>query len=219
MHKKKVLLNKPIYLGMSILDLSKTLMYDFNYNYIKPKYGENAKLLFTDTDSLMYEMKTKDFYKDISNDVEVKFDTSNYPKEHPSGIKTGVNKKVIGMMKDECGGEQIETFVGLRSKLYTYKTSKKESKRCKGIKKNVIDKEIVLKDYKNCLFSEEEQVRKMILIRHRNHELYTEEIKKIALSSEDDKRIIMANKIDTLSHGHYMENMIPIYENIFGFKP
>ena len=102
MHKRKIKLNKPIYLGMSILELSKTLMYDFHYNYIKPMYGENAELLFTDTDSLMYEIKTKDFYKDISSDVERMFDTSNYPKEHPSGIKTGVNKKVIGKMKDKC---------------------------------------------------------------------------------------------------------------------
>ena len=142
MHKKKIKLDKPIYLGMSILDLSKTLMYDFHYNYIKPKYGENSRLLFTDTDSLMYEIKTEDFYKDISPDVEKMFDTSNYPKEHESGIKTGLNKKVIGMMKDECGGKQIEEFVGLRAKLYSYKMceSGKVTKRCKGVKKNVIEK-------------------------------------------------------------------------------
>ena len=142
MHKKKIKLDKPIYLGMSILDLSKTLMYDFHYNYIKPKYGENSRLLFTDTDSLMYEIKTEDFYKDISPDVEKMFDTSNYPKEHESGIKTGLNKKVIGMMKDECGGKQIEEFVGLRAKLYFYKMceSGKVTKRCKGVKKNVIEK-------------------------------------------------------------------------------
>ena len=91
MFKKKVILNKPIYLGMSILDLSKTLMYDFHYKYIKKKYGEKVELLFADTDSLMYEIKTNDFYKDISEDIEKMFDTSNY----------GKNKKVIGMMKDE----------------------------------------------------------------------------------------------------------------------
>ena len=101
---------------MSILDLSKTLMYDFHYNYIKKKYGKNANLLFTDTDSLCYEIQTQDFYKDISADVHNKFDTSNFDKDHPSGIEVGVNKKVIGMMKDEAGGKQITEFVGLRSK-------------------------------------------------------------------------------------------------------
>ena len=224
MHKKKVKLDKPIYLGMSILDLSKTLMYDFHYNYIKPKYGENAQLLFTDTDSLMYEIRTGDFYKDISPDVEKMFDTSNYPKEHESGIKTGLNKKVIGMMKDECGGKQIEEFVGLRAKLYSYKIDEKDnapkvSKRCKGVKKNVIEKNITFQNYKDCLFNEEEQVRKINVIRHRNHDLYTESVEKIALSSKDDKRIILENKIDTLAYGNYMSDMIDTYENIFGFKP
>ena len=116
MKKTTIQLNKPIYSGMSILDLSKTLMYDFHYNYIKKKYGKNANLLFTDTDSLCYEIQTQDFYKDISADVHNKFDTSNFDKDHPSGIEVGVNKKVIGMMKDEAGGKQITEFVGLRSK-------------------------------------------------------------------------------------------------------
>ena len=93
MGKTKLVFDKPIYVGMSILDISKTLMYEFHYNYIKKKYGENAMLLFTDTDSFGYEIKTEDFFKDISGDVEAKFDTSAYPKNHPSGIKTGVNKK------------------------------------------------------------------------------------------------------------------------------
>ena len=129
MQKNRILLNKPIYLGMSILDLSKTLMYDFHYNYIKKKYDKNAKLLFTDTDSLMYEIKTEDFYKDISADVEKMFDTSNYPKEHPSGIPTGKNKKVVGMMKDECGGKQIIEFVGLRPKLNAKRMKESEEKK------------------------------------------------------------------------------------------
>ena len=217
MHKKKIVLNKPIYLGMSILDLSKTFMYDFHYNYIKPKYDENVKLLFTDTDSLMYEIKTKDFYKDISNDIEKMFDTSNYEKNHP--LYYGKNKKVIGMMKDECGGKIIIEFVGLRSKLYSYKMKENEDKKCKGIKKNVIEKEIVFKDYKDCLFNEKEETRKMNLIRHRNHDLFSETNEKIALSSKDDKRIVFTNKIDTMAYGHYMENMIDTYENIFEFRP
>ncbi|CAB3999477.1 Hypothetical predicted protein, partial [Paramuricea clavata] len=111
MMKTSAKLNKPIYLGMSILDISKTLMYDFHYNYIKPKYGDDARLLFTDTDSLCYEIKTEDFFKDISEDVYERFDTSNLGKDHPSGIPTGVNKKVIGMMKLETGARQIEEFI------------------------------------------------------------------------------------------------------------
>ena len=153
MKRTKLKFNKPAYCGMAILDLPKTLMYDFRYNYIKLKFGENAKLSFTDTDSLCYETQTDDFFKDISKDVDQKFDTSNYPKDHKSGISTGKNKKVIGMMKDEAGGKIIEEFVGLRAKLYSYKMHEgKEEKKCKGIKKNVIRNRITHEDYKNCLF-------------------------------------------------------------------
>ena len=122
-HKKKTKLcfNKPLHLCMSILDLSKSLMYDFHYNYIKTKYGDNTKLLFTDTDSLVYEIKTKYFYKDIDPDIEKRFETSDYPNNHPSGIKTGHNSKVLGIFKDEAGGKQILEFVCLRAKLYSYK--------------------------------------------------------------------------------------------------
>ena len=101
MKKTKLYFNKPVYLGMSILDLSKSLIYDFHYNYIKSKYGDNAELLFTDRDSLAYAISTNDFYKDINLDLEKRFDTSNYPTNHPCGIKTGLNSKVLGMFKDE----------------------------------------------------------------------------------------------------------------------
>ena len=102
--RTKLKFNKPVYCGMTILDLSKTLIYDSHYNYIKPKYGEKAKLLFTDTDSLCYEIETEDFYKDIAPDIDQKFNTSNFEKDHISGIASAKNKKVIGMMKDEAGG-------------------------------------------------------------------------------------------------------------------
>ena len=132
MKRTKLVFNKPVYCGMAILDLSKTLMYKFHYNYILPKYGRNQKLLFTDTDSLCYEIETEDVFEDISKDVEDNFDTSNFPKDHPSGIPVGKNKKIPGMMKDEAGGKIIEEFVGLRAKLYSYKMFKgKEEKNAR----------------------------------------------------------------------------------------
>ena len=202
--KTSLTMNKPVYLGMCILDLSKTIMYDFHYKYIKPKYGEKAKLLFTDTDSLMYEIQTEDFYKDISGDVKDRFDTSDYPENHPSGIPTGINKKVLGMFKDEAAGKIIKEFVGLRAKLYSFiKEDGKEKKRCKGVKKQVVKSSITHEDYKTCLLTGKELLRKQNIIRSYDHEVYTEEVNKIALSSIDDKRYILDDGIHTLAWGHY----------------
>ena len=127
----------------NLWDKEKYIVHHENhYKYIKPKYGKKAKLLMTDTDSLCYEIETEDFYEDISNDVEKGFDTSNFPKDHASGIQ-GKNKKVPGMMKDETGGKIIEGFIGLRAKLYSYKMFEgKEEKKCKGIKKCVVKNKI-----------------------------------------------------------------------------
>ena len=122
MEKTTVRLNKPIQIGMTILDLSKTLMYRFHYDYVKPKWGNKAALLFTDTDSLCYEIQTDDFYEDIKDDAPEWFDTSNYEEDHPLFSKK--NKKQVGFMKDERGGSQILRFVGLRSKLYAYEVDR-----------------------------------------------------------------------------------------------
>ena len=204
MKKTSLTMNKPVYIGMCILDLSKTIMYEFHYNYIKPKYGDKARLLFADTDSLMYEIQTEDFYKDISGDVKDRFDTSDYPPNHPSGIPTGCNKKVLGMFKDEAGGKIIDEFVGLRTKLYSFKMHEgEETKKCKGVKKSVVKKSIAHEDYKTCLFTGKEQTRKMNVIRSYNHEVYTEEVNKVALCSNDDKRYILENQINTLAWGHH----------------
>ena len=204
MKKTSLTMNKPVYLGMSILDLSKTLMFDFHYKYIKPKYGNKAKLLFTDTDSFLYEIQTEDFYKDISGDVKDRFDTSDYPEGHPSGIPTGINKKVLGMFKDEAAGKNIKEFVGLRAKLYSYKMDEgKENKRCKGIKKAVVEKSIRHEDYKTCLETGKEQLRRQNIIRSYEHTLYTEEVNKVALSAADDKRYLLKDSFDTLAWGHY----------------
>ena len=203
MKKTSLLMNKPVYLGACILDLSKTIMYDFHYNYIKPMYGNKAKLLFTDTDSLMYEIETEDFYKDISKDVKDRFDTSDYPENHPSGIPTGINKKVLGKFKDEAGGKIIKEFVGLRAKLYSYKMFKgEEIKKCKGIKKQVVENSITHEDYKTCVETGKEQLRKQNILRSYEHEIYTEEVNKVALSAEDDKRYILSDGVHTLAWGH-----------------
>ena len=160
-------------------------MISTQYNYILPKYGGKQKLLFKDTDTLMYEIETEDFFKDIKDDVECRFDTSDFPADHPSGIERK-NKKVIGMMKDEATGKIIEEFVGLRGKLYSYKMhEEKEEKKCKGVKKSVVKKEISHQDYKDCLFSGAAKMRKMNVIRSHLHEIYTETINKKALTHED----------------------------------
>ena len=203
MKKTSLTMNKPTYLGMCILDLSKTIMYENHYNFIKKKYGDKAKLLFTDTDSLMYEIETEDFYKDISGDVKDRFDTSDYPHNHPLGIPTGCNKKMLGMFKDEAAGRIIEEFVGLRSKLYSFKMFEgEESRKCKGVKKSVVKKSITHEDYKTCLFTGKQQLRKMNVIRSYDHEIYTEEINKVALSTDEDKRYILEDGIHTLAWGH-----------------
>ena len=200
MKRTEVYFNKPIYVGQAILDLSKTLMFGFRYDYIRAKYDKEAELLFTDTDSLLYLIHTDDFYQDISCDIKRKFDTSDYPENHLSGIRIGVNKKVIGKFKDEVTGRQITHFVGLRPKLYSFKIEDdKTVQKCKGIKKNVIKHEITFEDYVKCLFSREKQMRAMNIIRSENHDIYSKSINKIALSNDDDKRKVMEDQIHTLA--------------------
>ena len=133
-----------------------------------------------------------------------RFDTSDYPPNHPSGIPIGCNKKVLGMFKDEVAGRCIEEFVGLRAILYSYKMLEdEENKRCKGVKKSVVKKDITHEDYKTCLFTGKEQLQKMNVIRSYNHEVYTEVVNKIALSPYDDKRHILEGLTDALALGHY----------------
>ena len=121
MKKAKVRMNEPIYLGLSILEISKILTDEFWYDYMKPKYGDNVKLCYMDSDSFIIHIKTEDFYKDIANDVEKRFDTSNYEVNRP--LLTGQNKKVIGLMKDELGGKIMIEFIPLRPKTYSYLTN------------------------------------------------------------------------------------------------
>ena len=198
--KETLTLNRPAYVGMCILDLSKTLMYDFHYNYIKDKYGDKAKLLFTDTDSLTYEIEAKDVYKDFWNDKD-KFNNSDYSESSTYFDKT--NKKVIGKFKDEAAGLPICEFVGLRSKMYSYiKDDQKGGKTAKGIKKNVIKKDITHENYKQTLFNNQQMYHKMKTIRSENHQLGSYKINKVSLSCFDDKRYISDDGITSYAYGH-----------------
>ena len=152
MKKTKVKMNKPIYLGLSILEISKTLMYEFWYDYMKPKYGNKGKLCYMDTGSFIRNIKTNDFHEDIASDIENKFDISNYEVNRP--LQTGKNKKVIGLMKDELGGKIITEFVTLRSKTYSFLTDDgKEDKKAKGTKKCVIKRMIKLMIIRNACWT------------------------------------------------------------------
>ena len=136
MKKVIVNMNKPIYLGQAILDISKTLMHKFWYDYIKPKYDDKARALYMDTDSFVVNIKTDDFYKDIVNDVDKWFDTSNYDKNDKRPFPIGKNKKVIGLFTDELGGKIMIEFCALRQKTYAYKLDDDiEFKKTKGKKK------------------------------------------------------------------------------------
>ena len=187
MRKVKVQMNKPIYLGLSILDISKITIYEFWYDYVKIKYEDKARLCYKDTDSFVVNIKTKDFYKDISQDVNKRFDTSNYTFDRP--LPTGINKKVIGLMKDELGGDIIMEFVALRPKAYSYITNNFiEMKKAKGTKKCVVNKMLRFEDYKKCLFDNGKVLKSQQRFKSENHEVYTENINKIALSCDDDKK-------------------------------
>ena len=207
MNKTKVKINKPIYLGLSILEISKLLMHEFWYDYMKPKYGDNIELCYMDTDSFIMNIKTEDFYKDIANDVEKRFDMSNYEVDRLLSI--GKNKKAIGLMKDELGGRVITEFVALRPKTYSYLTDDcKEDEKAKGTKKCVIKRMIKFNDYKNCLLKDEVILKSQQTFISKKHDVYTENINKIALSNNDDKRIVSSDKITSYPYGYKVKHAI-----------
>ena len=201
MNKTRVKMNKPIYLGLSILDISKILMSEFCYDYMKPKYGNDVKLCYMDTDSFIMNIKTEDFYKDIANDIEKRFDTSNYEVNRP--LPAGKNKKVIGLMKDELEGKIITELFTLRPKTYSYLTDDgKEDKKAKETKKCIIKRMIKFNDYKNYLVKDEVILKSQQRFISKKHDVYTENIDKIALSNNDDKRIVSSNKITSYPCGY-----------------
>ena len=202
--KVKIKMNKPLYLGLSILEISKTTMHEFWYDYMRRKYGDMVKLCYTDTDSLVMNIKTKGVYKDIAQDAQERFDTSNYSVDRP--LPKGKNRKVIGLMKDELGGGIITEFVALRPKTYSYTTDEFiEMKKAKGTKKCIIKKMLKFEDYKKCLFGNESMLKSQQRFKSENHEVYTENINKIALSSNDDKRIVALDRITSYPYGYYGE--------------
>ena len=193
-------MNKPIYVGQAVLDLSKVLMYQFHYEKMLPLFGvKSLKLMFTDTDSLLYHVTTPDLNAKlckIANDL----DTSNYPTDHP--LYSNENKKVVGKFKDECGGQKIAAFCGLRAKMYSIKMSnRKNTNRAKGVSRSVVRK-LTFDDYLHTLRTGGKIRRRSRKIRSYRHQLVTEALNKVALSAYDDKRYILDDGICTLAYGH-----------------
>jgi hypothetical protein len=202
LRKMVVKFNKPIYVGMCILDVSKTCLYEFHYEYMLPLYRDKCKIVYTDTDSLIYHLECDDVYETMKHNI-ARYDTSDYPADNAYGMPRA-NKKVPGLMKDENNGMVMTEFVGLRAKMYAVRVDgKKDTKKAKGVKNNVIARTITFDDYTRCLKDEIELTRRQACIRSKLHEIYTVSVKKIALSPYDDKRYIIPDKTETLPWGHW----------------
>ena len=174
MRKIKVKMNKPIYLGMSILDISKTVIHKFWYDYIKPKYQDKARLCYMDTESFIIYIKTEDFYKDISNNVEKWFDTSSYNENDKRPLPIGKSITIIGLFKDELGGKIMIEFVGRRAKTYAYlMVDDSEHKKPKGTKKCFKNKGLLLKIIKDCLLNIKIISKSQQRFKGDHHNIYT----------------------------------------------
>lgn len=202
MNKTCITFDKPMIIGMSILDISKVLMYDFHYKFMKTKYDEKLQLLYTDTDSLIYNIYTEDIYTDMKQNIDF-FDTSDYPANNEYGIPLA-NKKVLGKFKDECNGEIMEIFLALKSKNYVYKMHDSTVvKKLKGVPKNTIEKKITFEDFYNCLFHNDKIFKTSNLIHSKKHEIFSIKQNKLALSPLDEKRYTISNT-KSLPYGHYL---------------
>lgn len=199
MNKVKIHYNKPIYLGFSILELSKTVLYEFFYGVIKQRFKESATLLYTDTDSVIIGVECEDFYQFIKENIE-HFDTSNYKEGNK--LQIPVTPSVLGKMKDEFPDDPIISFYGTGAKAYCVVSVESELKKAKGVKRSVIKKQITPNDYKKVILDGGTIHRKMNAFRSISHDIYTEIRNKVALSHHDDKRFIIPNTVRTLPWGH-----------------
>ena len=195
----KLKLDKPIFIGMSILDLSKQHMYKFYYDVMKPKYGDNIKMVYTDTDSFVFHTKTNDIYEDL-NTITKEIDFSDYPKEHKCYDEN--NKKVLGKFKDELKSKIITGFISLRPKCYAYSVfgDEKEYKKCKGIAKGTVRRQMKYEEFETVLKTNEVIHKLFNSIRSKNHIIFSITTKKIALSSYENKKYWI-DSVDSLAYG------------------
>ncbi|XP_070150992.1 uncharacterized protein [Polyergus mexicanus] len=202
LRKLEIKFNKPIYVGMCILDISKIRLYEFHYEYMLPLYRDKCKIMYTDTDSLIYRVECEDIYENMKRDID-KFDTSDYAMDNAYGMPLA-NKKIPGAMKDENAGAIMTEFIGLRAKMYALRVAgKSDTKRIKGVKSGVVARTITFDDYARCLRQGIEMKREQFCIRSELHKMYTVSELKIALSPHDDKRYTISGTTDTLPWGHY----------------
>ena len=203
MKKTKVKLDKPVFIGFTVLELSKLLMLEFLYDYFKPRYPE-SRVLYTDTDSFILDIPTEDFYKDLEEDVAKGetswYDTSDYPKESP--LHSSVNKKVIGKMKDEINGTVIKEYVGLRSKMYSVASQTSVMKKAKGISTSVVKKNITHDNYKEALFESKVFYHDNVKLRSELHEINTTVVTKKSLDSTNTKRVYVNPEL-SYAIGHW----------------
>ena len=211
MKKTRIKMNKLFYLGASILDISKMLIYEFWYDYLKPKQRDRVKLCYTDTGSIIIYIKTEDFFEDISSDNEKWFDTFNFDKNDKRPLPIVKNKKVPGLFKDELGGKIIIEVVVIRPKTYAHLTDDgSKHKKAKGTKKCVIKREIMFENYTDYVLNNKDVYRSQQKFKSYNYAVYTEEVNKTALSSNDDKDY---KHMIRLQHTH-MEQMLLRYVKV-----
>ena len=200
MRNTVVKMNKPFYVGNAVLELSKFHMYNFHYNVMKPVFNDRIHLLYTDTDSLMYEIQSENPYQELKDGDKLGwFDFSNYPKDHP--LFDDRNKRVPGLFKDECNVRYIKEFVGLRSKMYSLSVEGEDVKVAKGVKKSVINNELRFSNYLDCLLGEDSIEHSFKCIRSTKHSVHTLDMRKKTLSGFDDKRFLL-NAIDSVPYGY-----------------
>ena len=202
MRKTKVVMNKTVYLGQAILDISKTLMYEFWYDYLKRKYGDKAQLCYMDADSFIIHIETEDFYKDIVDNVNDWFDTSAYDKEDNRPLPIEINKKIIGKFKDELNGKIMTEFCAPKAKTYSFTTDdNEETKRTKGTQKCVIKKDLTFENYKESVLGNKTIKRSQLRFKSDHHYVFTERINKIAISLNDDTILQTFGRIITYPYG------------------